>query len=57
MLHCIPHSVMDVERRKLTCLMMKEQYGQYVKEIGNNETGLGRWTWIKVEGNNKTIYL
>ena len=32
---------------------MREQYGQYIEEMGKDETGLGGWTWIKIEGNNE----
>ena len=31
---------------------MKEQYLQYVREMGKNKAGLGRWTWLRIEGNN-----
>ena len=31
---------------------MMEKYGQYVQEMGKDETGLGRWTWIRVKGDN-----
>ena len=35
-----------------TCITMKERYGQYVKKMGKDETGLGRWSWIRIEGKN-----
>ena len=36
-----------------TCVTIMERYGQYVKEIGKDPSNLGRWSWIKVKGNNE----
>ena len=30
-----------------------EKYGQYVKELGKDPSNLGRWSWIRVKGNNE----
>ena len=31
---------------------MMEYYSPYVEDAGSDETGFGRWSWIKLEGNN-----
>ena len=35
-----------------TIVSMMEYYSPYVEETGSDETGLGRWSWIKLKGNN-----
>ena len=35
-----------------TCVTIMEKYGEYVKEMGKDPSSLGRWSWIKVKGNN-----
>ena len=35
-----------------TVISMMEYYSPYVEETGTDETGLGRWSWIKLKGNN-----
>ena len=40
------------KKRGGTCIKMKECYGQYVKDMGKDETGLGRWSQIRIEENN-----
>ena len=36
-----------------TCITMMERYVQYVKEKGKYSTGLGRWYWVRIQGNNE----
>ena len=35
-----------------TCVTIMERYGQYVENTGKDGTGLGRWSWMKIKGNN-----
>ena len=49
---CNKNETITKKQQGGTCITMKEQYGQYVKEMGADETGLGRWSWLRMEGNN-----
>ncbi len=49
---CNKNETITEKQQGGTCITMKEQYGQYVKEMGADETGLGRWSWLRMEGNN-----
>ena len=42
-----------------TIISMMEFYSPYVEETGTDKTGLGRWSWIKLKGNNnlRTIFI
>ena len=38
-----------------TYVTIIEKYGQYEKEKRKYPTGLDRWSWIKIKGNNKIM--
>ena len=50
---CNKNERVNEKQRVGTCITVKEQYRQYVKEMGQDRTGLGRWTWKRIEGNNE----
>ena len=41
---CNKNETITEKQQGGTCITMKEQYGQYVKEMRADETGLGRWS-------------
>ena len=43
---------MTLKQQGGTCITLIDKYGQYVTEMGKDETSLGRWTWIRIKGNN-----
>ena len=44
-----------VKQQGGTCLTMTAKYGQYIEYIGVDETGLGRWSCIRIKGNNHLV--
>ena len=50
---CNKNERTNEKQRGGTCITMKEQYGQYVEEIGKDGTELRCWTWLRIEGNNE----
>ena len=36
-----------------SCIILMEKYGQYPKTMDKYEKGLGRWSWLRIEGNNE----
>ena len=49
---CNENEAITLKQQGGTCITMMEKYGQYVTEMGKDETGLSRWTWIQLKGNN-----
>ena len=50
---CNKNKRTNEKQREGTYITMKDQYGQYVKEMGKDGTGLGRQTQLRIEGNNE----
>ena len=52
---CNKHETTTVKQQGGTCLTMTAKYGQYIGDIGTDESGLGRWSWIRIKGNNNLV--
>ena len=49
---CNKNEQTTIKQQGGTCITITEKYGQYAQEVGVDPTGLGRWSWIRLTGDN-----